>query len=449
MLNRFFCAAAFAGLAIASPAAAIIDVNDDPVLFWNQTMVTLLAASPPAQTRAYAMVNIAMHDAVNAALGKPNVSYLHGVAASGGDTRAAASKAAHDVLVALNPGNTAQYDAALAASLALVVDGAAKTAGITNGAAHAAAILARRAVDGSAPIAPWVPGVLPGEWRPTPPGFAPGALPQWGGVDPFVLNSGDQFRPGPPPALTSAAYTAAYDEVKLIGSADAEILGNRTADQSLSANFWDTANGGTWLRIGLIVAEDKALDTLGFARTFALLSTSLADSLIAGFDAKYHYALWRPVTAIRLGDADTNDLTVGDPNWSPVFATPAHPSYLSTHSALSGAGSEVLISLFGDTQAFTFSIGPDTRHFSGLAQAAQDGADSRLWGGIHFRFDNEAGLAVGHSIGRWALAGQAFNVVPEPASWALMIAGFAMVGGALRRRTYVQRAPVIYRRVLA
>lgn len=440
MSIRLFRTALLAGLAMAAPATATIDVNDDPILFWNETMATLLPGSPPAQTRGYAMVNIAMHDAVNAALGKPNFSYLKGVGATGGDTRAAASKAARDVLVALNPANVAQYDAALAASLALVPDGVGKDTGVANGAAHAAAILSKRSADGSAPGAPWVPGDQPGNWRPTPPGNAPGALPHWGSVDPFVMSSGDQFRPGPPPPLESAEYAAAYDEVKRVGAANAEMLGDRTTDQTASALFWDAANGAPWLRIGLLVAEDEALDTLGFARSFALLSTSLADALIAGFDAKYEYALWRPVTAIRLGDADMNDLTVGDPTWESLFPAPAHPSYLSTHSALSGAGAEVLIALFGDDQAFSFEIGGESRSFTGLAQAAQDGADSRLWGGIHFRFDNVAGLATGYSIGRWALDGRAFNAVPEPASWALMIAGFGVVGGAMRRRRLAGRS---------
>ncbi len=423
-----------AALALAAtPAAAEITAASDPVLYWNQTMVGLLAGSPPAQTRGYAMVNIAMHDAVNAAVGRPNIGYLKGIAASGGDSRAAASQAAHDVLVKLDPANAAAYGTALAASLALVPDGAQKAAGIANGTAHARAILARRTGDGSAPGAPHVPGSAPGDWRPTPPGFAPGALPHWGGVDPFLMQSGDQFRPGPPPALDSAAYAAAYDEVKRVGAAGAQALGDRTADQTASALFWDAANGAPWLRIGLLVAEDEGLDTIGFARSFALLTTSLADALIAGFDTKYHYALWRPVTAIRLGDADTNDLTVGDASWESLFPAPAHPSYLSTHSALSGAGATILTAIFGDDEGFTFTIADATRSFTGLEQAALDGADSRLWGGIHFRFDNEAGLATGRGIGQWALAGRAFNAVPEPVSWAMLIAGFGVVGAALRR----------------
>jgi len=259
MPTRILATATFAALAatFTTPAAAAITAESDPILYWNQTMVGLVGGPAPAQPRVYAMVNIAMHDAVNAAVGRPNGSYLKGVGVSGGDTRAAASQAARNVLVALDPANTAQYDAALAASLALVLDGPAKTAGVANGAAHAAAILAKRAADGSADSFPHVPGGDPGDWRPTPPGFAPGALPHWGGVDPFLMTSGDQFRPPPPPALDSAEYAAAYNEVKEIGA-----LGSATRedDQTASALFWDAANGSPWLRIGLLVGEDEALD---------------------------------------------------------------------------------------------------------------------------------------------------------------------------------------------
>jgi hypothetical protein len=422
---------------LANTANAAIVVTSDPILYWNQRMVDLVAGSPPAQTRVYAMVNIAMHDAVNAAVGGPNRSYLTGVGASGGDTRAAASQAARNVLVALDPANTAQYDTALAASLALVPDGGAKTAGIANGAAHAAAILARRASDGSANSFTYVPGTNPGNWRPTPPANAPGALAHWGDVTPFLMSSGEQFRPAPPPALGSAEYAAAYNEVKEIGSLNSL---TRTADQTASALFWDAANGSPWLRIGLLVGEDETLDTLGFARSYALLTTGLADALIAGFDAKYEYALWRPVTAIRLGDTDGNAATAVDAAWQSLFPAPAHPSYLSTHSALSGAGAGILSALFGDTQGFTFTIAGDTRSFTGLQQAALDGANSRLWGGIHFRFDNDAGLATGYQIAQLAMTGQAFNRVPEPATWTMLLLGLGTIGVVARRRGVPARA---------
>ncbi|WP_198159788.1 PEPxxWA-CTERM sorting domain-containing protein [Sphingomonas horti] len=165
----------------------------------------------------------------------------------------------------------------------------------------------------------------------------------------------------------------------------------------------------------------------------AKLSTAIADSFISVWDTKYEYNFWRPITAIREGDTDGNADTEADAGWTPLFGTPNHPSYASAHSIQSGAAAAVLLDLVAD-QAFCNTIGPDMRCFSGIAQAAQDAADSRLWGGIHWRFDNEAGLAAGDAIGRWTLAQSAFNGVPEPASWALMIAGFGLAGTALRRR---------------
>lgn len=415
----------------AGTAPAAITVTDDPILYWNDVAIGLFTGGPHIQTRGMAMLNIAMHDAVNRTYNGAGHYYSLGVPAPGGDVRAAASVAAHNVLVAVNPANAAAYDAALVASLALVGDGAAKANGMATGAAYANAILMARANDGSGASVSYTPGMLPGQWRPTPPGFAPAAATQWGGVTPFMLNTGSQFRPAAPPALDSAAYLAAYDEVKDIGSATSA---TRTADQTDSALFWDTSNGVTWTRIGLDALADDGKSTLENARVMAKMTTAIADSIIAGFDAKYTYNLWRPVTAIREGDNDGVAGTVGDAGWSPLFATPAHPSYPSTHSLQSGAASAVLLSLIAD-QAFCNTIGADTRCFGGIGLAAQDAANSRLWGGIHFRFDNEIGLSTGQAIGQWALAQDAFNAVPEPASWALMIAGFGLAGAALRRRS--------------
>ena len=431
MLARLFGTAAAIGLlATATAATAAVTVNSDPILYWNEVALGLVLGPAPVQTRTFAMLNIAMHDAVNATAGNPDSGYLHGVATPGGDSRAAASQAAFNVLSALNPGNTAAYQTALTASLALVGNGQSKTDGIATGNAFGTAIRANRAADGSAAVVPYLTTGLPGDWRPTPPGNGPAALPQWGDVTPFVMSSSDQFRPGPPPALDSAEYAAAYNQVKKIGSATSA---TRLPDETASALFWDAANGATWLRIGVIVAEDEGLDTLGFARSFATLTTSLADALIAGFDAKYEYRLWRPVTAIRLGDTDGNDATAGDAGWTSLFPAPAHPSYVSTHAALSGAGASTLLALFGE-EGFTFTIAGDTRTFTGLEQAALDGANSRLWGGIHFAFDNAAGLQIGRQIGARALAGPAFNAVPEPTTWAMMVGGFGLVGALRRRR---------------
>lgn len=431
-----FAAACLLGTAsfAATPAAAAITIASDPILYWNDIAIRFATGftpgGAPAQARAYAMVNIAMHDAVNATRGNAHRSYLTGVSTPGGDSRAAAAQAAHDVLVALNPANSAQYATSLSASLALIGDGTAKTNGVATGQAYAAAILARRTGDGSSVIAPYTSTNLPGDYRLTP-GVAAAALPKWGDVQPFVLSSATEVPVGPPPSLGSAEYAAAYNEVKEIGS-----LGSltRTVDQTNSALFWDVSNGGTWIRAGLVVAEDEGLDTLGFAGAFATLAVGIADASIAVFKAKYDYRLWRPITAIQLGDTDGNDATIADATWTSLFAAPGHPSYVSGHAGISGVASEILKSYFGDTEAFSFSIGPDTRSFTSLSQAAQDAADSRLWGGIHFRFDNEAGLALGRQVGTNILKRGVFAAVPEPSSWAMMILGFALAGWKLRSR---------------
>jgi len=413
------------GLFLSAPVQAqTIDFSSDPILYWNERATALLASGPPAQTRTIAMMNIAMHDAANSVLGGPDNSYLKGVAGSGGDVRAAVSQAAYQVLVAADPAHAADYQTSLDLSLSLVSDPTARSLGVSTGSAFAQSIIALRTGDGSTAVVPYVPTGLPGNWKPTSP--APAAFPQWGGVTPFLMTSADQFEPAPPPGLDTPEYAAMLAEVREIGSATSA---TRTADQTASALFWDTANGSTWVRIGLLIAEDEGASTIEYARDFSLLSTSLADAAIAGFYAKYDYAFWRPVTAIR------EDATNPDPNWSPLFTTPNHPSYPSAHSFFSGAGASVLEALFGDDEGFTLTINGDTRTFAGLEDAALDGANSRLWGGIHFRSDNEAGLLLGRNIGNYVLASSAFDAaVPEASSWILMIAGFGAVGIGLRHR---------------
>jgi len=425
-------AALLCTVALPNTGSAAVTLSSDPILYWNDLAVSAVATNAAAQTRIFAMVNIAMHDAVNATRGGVNRSYLSGVSAPGGDSRAAAAQAAHDVLVVLNPANTAQYDTALANSLALIGTSTAKTNGIATGSAYAAAILANRTGDGSAAVVTYTTTGLAGDWRPTTAGAQP-AVPQWGGVRTFVLNSVNDVTVAPPPALGSPEYAAAYNEVKEIGAFGSL---TRTADQTSSALFWDAANGATWMRAGLTIAEDEGLDTLGFASVFATLSAGLADAAIAGFDTKYDYRLWRPITAIQLGDSDGNAATIGDASWTSLFAAPSHPSYVSTHSDLSATAASILTRFFGDDEPFTFIISGDTRSFTSLSQAELDAANSRLWGGIHFRFDNEAGLAMGRQVGALTLASGFFAPAPapEPATWMMMIAGFGMVGAAMRRR---------------
>lgn len=424
------------GLACGRPVGAAIVVTDDPVLYWNQLMLDTLPGS--AAIRTYAMMNIAMYDAVNATSGYRNGSYLTGVTNPGGIGGAAAVQAAHDILVNANPGGVGQYDAALAASLAQFADGTAKTNGIFTGQAYAAAMIANRASDGAFDSIAYTPSGLPGRYALTPPGFGPPIFPQWRNVDPFLLNNPDQFRASPPPALGSQAYADAFNEVKALGSATSAI---RTADQTAAAQFWGTANGSTYMRLGLEISADEGLSTFDNARLFALLGTGIADTLITLWDAKYHYDAWRPVTAIQNAGLDGNPLTEADPGWQSLIVAPAHPSYISAHSALGAMVTGILLDTIGD-EAFCSTIGPNTRCWSSLDAISLDGSNSRVWGGIHFSYDRDAGLAAGTRIARWELGQTAFNPVPEPATWAMMIAGAGLVGTALRRRRRIAREAV-------
>lgn len=434
MRIQLLATAAFAVLTTAAfaPAAhAAIPASGDPALYWNQVLSGGLAGSPTVTSRSYAMVSAAIYDAVNATTGRTHIPFVAGVASPGGDTRAATAVAARDMLVALNPAKTAEYDAALSASLALVPNGAAKTNGMATGAAIATASLAARAADGSTAPSTYAPTPGIGHWQPTPPGNLPAAVPQWADVTPFLLASPDQFRPGGPPDISSVAYAAAYAEVMSIGSATS---GTRTDDQSASAKFWAQASGtAPWLQAGLGVAEGAGLSSIENARLFALISTSIADSVIGVWDAKYEYDFWRPITAIRAGDVDGNDLTTGDAGWTPFITTPNHPSYISGHSGVASAGATILKDFFGDSHDFCLLSSGLTRCFDSFSGAALDAANSRLWGGIHWRFDNEAGTALGRQVGEYALRSSAFDAVPEPAAWALMILGFGFSGGMLRR----------------
>jgi hypothetical protein len=257
------------------------------------------------------------------------------------------------------------------------------------------------------------------------------ALPGWGDVKTFLMTSGDQFRAPPPPDLTSAEYAAAFQEVKDIGSAGSLL---RTADQSAAAKFWEGSTGVSWLQIATeLAAGQGGMSTLEYSRLFASLGTGLADAFIAGFDTKYAYEFWRPQTAIRAGDLDGNPLTDVDAGWTSFITAPSHPSYLSTHSISDGVASGIILAYLQD-QAFCTTIGALSRCFDGIDDASLDGAFSRLWGGIHFSFDSEAGLTAGHQIAEYELGLHAFSAVPEPSTWATLLLGFAGIGVMLRRR---------------
>jgi hypothetical protein len=375
------------------------------VLEWNQLALHAVGQarlSPVAASRALAITEAAVYDSVVAIDGSYEPYHAHVHASHGASLEAAAAQAAHDTLTALLPSQASTFDSTLAADLVGIPPGRARQ-GTDVGSEVARQILDWRSTDGSTATVSYTPGTDPGDWQPTPPANLPALAPQWPYVTPFAMTSGSQFRPAPPPALDSAEYATAFNEVKDLGRADSTI---RTDEQTQIARFWNDGLGtafamGYWNRIAEQAATDQGLDLVQDARVFALLNIAEADAHIACWDAKYTYNLWRPVTAIRAADTDGNPATEADATWTPLLVTPNFPSYTSAHSTLSAAAAEVLTALFGDDYHFT--VGAEsvsyTRSFDSFDAAAAEAGQSRIYGGIHYQFDNQAAQASGHAVG--------------------------------------------------
>jgi PAP2 superfamily len=387
-----------------TPVTAAAPVN--PVIEWNRTLLVIVrtpGAQPPTihSTRNFAMLHAAIFDAVNNidrdfepyAVRHPHVSRT-------ASAEAAADQAAHDVLVALYPAFTTALDSELQQDLAQIPYGRDKADGIEEGQDVAAQILALRSNDGSAVVLPpFVPQNQPGSYQLTPPNFAPADFIQWPRVAPFALARANEFRPGPPPQLTSQDYTASFNEVKSLGLITSA---TRTADQTQIGQFWNGNIQDFWNEIAQTGALTHQLNLEQSARLFALVNIALADTAIAFFDAKYTYDLWRPVTAIQLASTDNNPLTDQDPTWIPLTTrTAPDPSYPGAHSAISAAAAEVLRLSLGDSITFDVtseSLAGVTRHFTSFSAAGEEAGLSRIYAGQHFRFDHLAGKRLGQQV---------------------------------------------------
>jgi hypothetical protein len=379
------------------------------VIAWNQELLKIVqtpGAQPATvhQTRSYAMLHAAIDDAIVSITRDASPLLVSVKAPRGARPDAAAIEAGRATLAALYPGFKGELAQLADGQLATIPSGADKQHGIQVGDAVAAKILQLRANDGSAVVPPaFTPGTQPGNYRSTPPNFPTPVFTIWGQVTPFVLKSGAQFRPEPPPALTSAAYAQALNEVKSLGQNTST---TRTADQTVIGKFWAPPIWNTWN----VIAENAAIahhsNLQRTARLFAVLNLSFADSAIAMYDAKYHYQLWRPVTAIRLADTDGNPATIADPNWSPLAVTAADPSYPGAHSTISAAGATVLADVFGnhDSIQVTSSALPGTvRTFNSYSDVATEAGLSRIFAGQHFRFDHVEGLELGHDVAQFVI----------------------------------------------
>jgi membrane-associated phospholipid phosphatase len=390
----------------AEPSAVSSAAPVNPVIEWNRTLLVILrtaGAQPPTihSTRSFAILHASIFDAVNNIEGtySPYLVRLSDVSRLASQP-AAADQAAHDVLLALYPTFQITLDAELQQDLAQIPEGQDRADGVAVGQKVAAQILAFRSTDGAnVTLPPFIPGNQPGDYQFTPPNFAPADFIQWPQVTPFALARADEFRPGPPPRLTSEEYTRVFNEVKSLGLITST---TRTPEQTLIGNFWNGSIQDFWNEIAQAAALGHHLGLARSARLFALLNISLADTTIAFFEAKYTYQFWRPVTAIELAGDDGNPDTTPDPNWLPLpTKTAPDPSYPGAHSAISFAGAQVLKSELGDR--FTFEVTSEslsgvTRHFTSFSAAAQEAGLSRIFAGQHFRTDHIAGKRLGANV---------------------------------------------------
>jgi len=394
---------------------AAAETRADEVTSWNQVLFRaglVGGTSPLVISRVAAIVQAAVFDAVNGIDGRYTPIHVPPAGPAGASREAAAVQAAYATLVQLYPAQKATLDARLAVSLVSIGTRESSTAiagGIAWGQAVADSILAWRSTDGFTPAPPpFVGGTGVGQWRPTPPGFAPGAGPQFAYMTPWAILAPGQFRPAGPPALTSARYTADFNETKSMGSATS---GSRTPDQTTYAWFWASSTASyLWNNVALSLLQRESdlhhSNTLRNARLLAVLNLAIADALIGCWEAKYTYAAWRPVTAIPLADTDGNPATIADPTWVPLFATPAHPEYPSGHSCASGAAGAVLSKAFGEETHFSVEsdVMPGVvRSFNSFSAALDEVKNARIYAGIHFRSATDDGQTLGAAVAEYVL----------------------------------------------
>jgi hypothetical protein len=383
----------------ARPPVVVEERGTPGVVRWNEQALAAIKADrtpPPVAARNLAILHVAIYDAV--------VSINHGYRAfysgvrpqPGASPDAAAAVAAHRTLIELYPRHLRAFDANLDAALDAIPDGPAKARGVEHGMAVAERVLKWRAADlTTAARTSYKFGDELGRWRPTPPKYADPLLPGWANAAGFAVADRAALRPPGPPKLDSDAYAAALREVRELGSASSA---TRTKDQTEIAHFWADGEGtvtppGHWNRIAQTLAADRGLSLTDGARLFALLNVAMADAALVCWECKYRFDVWRPVTALR----------TSDPAWTPLLPTPPFPAYTSGHSSFSGAAAAALAAAFS-TDRMPFTSTSDglpgvKRSYTSFSSAAEEAGMSRIYGGIHWSFDNADGLKCGREIG--------------------------------------------------
>jgi hypothetical protein len=375
----------------------------DVVTEWNTTAGDIAAAAKmptPSTNRMMAIVQTAVFDAVNAITRRypSKRARLDGTSDASVDAAVAAANRA--TLSRLLPSQQAAIDGAYQAALADIPTGTARDRGIAIGEQAAAAILGMRADDGTNAPEDYRPRTTPGTYVPT---MLP-VLTQWPQRKPWVMERANQFRPGPPPALASEAWARDYDEIKAVGGKNST---RRTAEQTEIARFWEATGPTLYFPFARSVAEAPGREVTQNARLLAATSQAMDDAVIAVFDAKYHYGLWRPITAIRNGDIDGNEATARDASWLPFIDTPMHPEYPCAHCIVAASLGAVLQAEVGDGAMPTLTTTSPTapgvvRSWRRVDDLVQEVSNARIYDGVHYRTSTEVGTAMGKKIGELA-----------------------------------------------
>jgi hypothetical protein len=379
-------------LAVLLIAALTVPAFADPVVEWNASASALMErekiAGPPAANRVLALMHTAAHEAVSKA--------------GAGSPEAAVSAASRRVLLELIPGQAASIEEKYTASLARVAPGGSRDAGVAAGEAAARAVLARRADDGAVGREAYRPAASAGVYVPTP---LPVAL-NWPQRKPWLMTSAAQFRPGPPPALTSERWARDYNEIQALGGKTSK---TRTPAQTAGARFWEATMPPIYYAVVKSVAESPGRDVARNARLYAAISQAVDDAMIAVFDAKYAYNFWRPITAIRNGDIDGNDATTRDASWVPFIDTPPHPEYPCAHCIVAATMATVLEAEVGTgtvpkLSSTSYLDSRLTRSWTTFAEFSKEVGEARVHDGVHFRFSTEVGADMGRQVGSLAVA---------------------------------------------
>jgi len=352
-------------------------------------------ATPPA-VRTMAIVQVSIFDAVSAITGRYPALRAKITAPRDASVDAAVAAATRSVLSKLMPAQQAAIDADYQALLKSVPDGRAKDDGIKVGEQAATAVVAACAEDGYNAPNTYRPHTAPGVYVPT---MFP-AVPHWGKRKPWVMTSGDQFRPGPPPALTSETWKRDFNEIKAIGGKTST---QRTPEQTAIAQFWEATLPNVYWPVARSVASAPGRDVNDNARLLALAAMAMDDGLIAVFDAKYSYNFWRPVTAIRNAEGDARD-----PGWLPFIDTPMHPEYPCAHCIVSGSLGAVLQAELGSgpvpkLSSASSTAGGAVRTWASVDDFVREVAVARIYDGVHYRNSTEVGTAMGKKIGELAV----------------------------------------------